>query len=87
MVRDYPCSVFTQKLQTLRKEEINIKNPSLSEYKTNNGEFLFDPEVSSDWQIISAKAEINEIEYDFGRENYQDMTFTFARRRRDSHEL
>ena len=48
------------------------------------GEVLFDPAMysaSSEWELISAVATINEVQYECCPETYQDITFTFVQKR------
>ena len=54
------------------------------------GEIVFDPGMytaSSEWELISAEAKINEVQYECCPEKYQDMTFTFVQKRLSPHEL
>lgn len=79
------CIVVCQALtKTHSKQKISIKHRRPSENDPFIGEVLIDPatySASTEWELVSTEAKINEVKYTCCPEIYQDMTFNFVQRR------
>ena len=75
--------IVSQLVKTHTKSEIDIKNRVPLEDPLD-GEVVFDEGTyyaSSEWEMVSASARINEMKYECCPDLYQDVTLTFVQKR------